>query len=106
LIKELKKETLNKSERWWNATEADQALPIDVAIALFIDLARARLFLKEHDFQSRIGRPRKRYGTGPVPPRKHRFVEASDKAPLSGNFGAYIRGTLATSGHRSADHSA
>jgi predicted nucleic acid-binding protein len=26
---------LNKSERWWNAAEADQVLPTDVAIALF-----------------------------------------------------------------------
>ena len=26
---------LNKSERWWNAAEADQVLPTNVAIALF-----------------------------------------------------------------------
>jgi predicted nucleic acid-binding protein len=26
---------LNKSERWWNATETDQVLPTDAAIALF-----------------------------------------------------------------------
>ena len=26
---------LNKSEHWWNAAEADQVLPTDVAIALF-----------------------------------------------------------------------
>jgi len=26
---------LNKSERWWNAAEADQVLPKDVAITLF-----------------------------------------------------------------------
>jgi len=64
---------LNKSEHWWNAVEADQVLPTDVAIALFHALDAA---------SSTWAEARARHIARRDVPRNGRHVERSKAAAL------------------------